>query len=172
MQILANTFQFQVGILPFTYLGLPMGHNRPSLENFLPIIQKIEKRLSVTSCFCHKQVGCRWSTQFSLHCQHTSYVHLESQNLPSSKLTSIENIAYGGGRHQCKKASTGRMVFGMSPNSSRGLGILNLSIHNESLLMKNLHKNFNRVDIPWVNLVWNNHYRAGKIPSKNRTGSF
>jgi hypothetical protein len=107
-----------------------------------------------------------------LHCQHTSYVHLESQNLSSSKLTSIENIAYGGGRHQRNKASTDRMVFGMSPKSSRGLGILNLSIHNESLLMKNLHKIFNRLDIPWVNLVWNNHYRAGKLPSENRTRSF
>lgn len=38
--------------------------------------------------------------------------------------------------------------------------------------MKNLHKFFNRLDIPWVNLVWNNHYRAGKIPSENKIGSF
>jgi hypothetical protein len=51
MQILANTFQFQVGILPFTYLGLPMGHNRPSMKNFLPLVQKIEKILSATSLF-------------------------------------------------------------------------------------------------------------------------
>jgi hypothetical protein len=41
----------QVGVLPFTYLGLPMGRIRPSLENFLPLVHKIEKRLSVTSLF-------------------------------------------------------------------------------------------------------------------------
>jgi hypothetical protein len=62
--------------------------------------------------------------------------------------------------------------FGMSPKSSRGLGILNPSIHNKSLLMNNLHNFFNRLDISWVNLVWNNQYRAGKTPSENRTGSF
>jgi hypothetical protein len=77
------------------------------------------------------------------------------------------------GRYQHKKTFTCCMVSGMSPKSSRELGILYLSIHNESLLLKNLHKIFNRMDIPLVNLICNNnHYRAGKIPSESRIDSF
>jgi hypothetical protein len=30
-----------------------------------------------------------------------------------------------------------------------GLGVLNLQTHNESLLLKNLHKFYNQVNIPW-----------------------
>lgn len=34
-----------------------------------------------------------------------------------------------------------------------GLGVLDIGKQNEALLLKNLHKFFNRLDIPWVNLV-------------------
>lgn len=34
-----------------------------------------------------------------------------------------------------------------------GLGILDLKTQNEALLLKHLHKFFNRADIPWVHLV-------------------
>lgn len=68
-------------------------------------------------------------------------------------------------------ASTDSLVPDMQAKNTRGFGILNLTIHNETLLMKNLHKFLNRL-IPWINLIWNNYYRAGKIPSKNKIGSF
>jgi hypothetical protein len=51
MEILANTFHCKIGSLPFTYLGLPLGIQRPKLGAFLPLIQKIEKRLASTSIF-------------------------------------------------------------------------------------------------------------------------
>jgi hypothetical protein len=34
------------------------------------------------------------------------------------------------------------------PKEEGGLGVLNLSIQNEALLLKNLHKFFNKMDIP------------------------
>jgi hypothetical protein len=37
--------------MPFTYLGLHLGLQRPNLGAFLPLIQKIEKRLASTSIF-------------------------------------------------------------------------------------------------------------------------
>jgi hypothetical protein len=52
------------------------------------------------------------------------------------------------------------------------LGILKLATHNESLLMKNLHKLFNTHKLPWVSLVWNNHYKSGIVPSSKKVGSF
>jgi hypothetical protein len=34
------------------------------------------------------------------------------------------------------------------------LGILNLKVPNQALLMKNLHKFYDHRDILWVNLIW------------------
>jgi hypothetical protein len=41
-----------------------------------------------------------------------------------------------------------------------------------ALLIKNLHKFFNNMDIPWVNLVWEKYYSNGKLPSHIKKGSF
>jgi hypothetical protein len=42
------------------------------------------------------------------------------------------------------------------PKKNGGMGIIDLQKKNEALLMKNLHKFFNKLDIPWVHLVWEN----------------
>jgi hypothetical protein len=47
-----------------------------------------------------------------------------------------------------------------------------MSTHNEALLMKILHKFFNSPDMPWVSLIWNNHYKSGKVPCNKKVGSF
>jgi hypothetical protein len=41
----ANTMQCKKGSLPFTYLGLPLSITAPSLEHFLPIVSRVERRL-------------------------------------------------------------------------------------------------------------------------------
>jgi hypothetical protein len=50
-EVLANTFHYKIGSMSFTYLGLPLGLQRPILGAFLPLIQKIEKILAPTSVF-------------------------------------------------------------------------------------------------------------------------
>jgi len=42
--------------------------------------------------------------------------------------------------------------------SKGGLGILNLSLQNEALLIKHMYKFYSRQDIPWVNLIWSSYY--------------
>jgi hypothetical protein len=44
-QYLAKIIGCSVTAMPFTYLGLPLGTTRPSVEDFLPFLQRIEKRL-------------------------------------------------------------------------------------------------------------------------------
>ena len=39
-----------VGSMPFTYLGLPMGTSRPTIYDLLPLVDRIERRLSASSC--------------------------------------------------------------------------------------------------------------------------
>lgn len=48
---LANTFGCQLGSLPFTYLGLPLGTTKPRVEDYMPLMDKTEKRLTSTSSF-------------------------------------------------------------------------------------------------------------------------
>lgn len=48
---LANTFGYQVGQMPFTYLGLPLGTTKPTITKFTPLLTKIERRLSRISKF-------------------------------------------------------------------------------------------------------------------------
>ena len=57
------------------------------------------------------------------------------------------------------------------PKNQGGLGVLNLRIQNKALLLKNLHKYFNKHDTPWVQLIWNTYYNEGALPRKLE-GSF
>jgi hypothetical protein len=58
------------------------------------------------------------------------------------------------------------------PKMKGGLGVIKLRIQNETLLLKNLHKFFNKVDLPWVQLIWAQYYPNGKVPSQIPKVSF
>jgi hypothetical protein len=51
IDVLARTFDCQIGSFPFTSLGLPMGTTKPKVEDFLPLVQRIERKLIATSNF-------------------------------------------------------------------------------------------------------------------------
>jgi hypothetical protein len=38
---LANIIGHQVAQMPFTYLGLPLGTTRPSMEDFQPLLHRV-----------------------------------------------------------------------------------------------------------------------------------
>ena len=58
------------------------------------------------------------------------------------------------------------------PKDKGGLGVLNLRLQNDALLLKQLDKFYNKVDMPWVQLVWSKYY-ATKVPHTAREmGSF
>jgi hypothetical protein len=60
----------------------------------------------------------------------------------------------------------------MKPKLKGGLGIINLRLQNDALLLKHLHKFYSKEDIPWVTLVWNRYY-VHKVPHAAReVGSF
>jgi len=53
-----------------------------------------------------------------------------------------------------------------------GLGVLDLKSQNEALLIKYLHKFFNKDDTPWVSLVWEKYYSDARLPGTTNKGSF
>ena len=58
------------------------------------------------------------------------------------------------------------------PKANGGLGIINFAIKNEALLMKQLDKFYNKMDIPWVSLIWSTYYSQGVPHQQNTVGSF
>ncbi|TVU07261.1 hypothetical protein EJB05_47309, partial [Eragrostis curvula] len=50
------------------------------------------------------------------------------------------------------------------PTKKGVLGIKNLKLQNEALLLKHLDKFYNQKDIPWVKLIWHAYYSEGQIP--------
>jgi len=60
------------------------------------------------------------------------------------------------------------------PKKEGGLGILDINKQNESVLLKHLHKIFNKDNTPWVQLVWDKYYSGSKLHSPNAPfrGSF
>jgi hypothetical protein len=60
----------------------------------------------------------------------------------------------------------------MRPKEKGGLGVLNLRLQNDALLLKHLSKFYNKEDIPWVQIVWHKYYTT-KVPHAAReVGSF
>jgi hypothetical protein len=51
MTELAGAFGCQIGTLPFTYLGLPLGNARPQIKDLLPLVTRLERRLTSISHF-------------------------------------------------------------------------------------------------------------------------
>ena len=49
------------------------------------------------------------------------------------------------------------------PKMFGGVGIVNFKRKNEALLLKMLDKFYNKANVPWVQLIWLNHYQ-GKVP--------
>jgi hypothetical protein len=51
LQHLASTFHCQAGAMSFTYLGLPLSINKPAVQDCMPLVHRVEKRLISTSLF-------------------------------------------------------------------------------------------------------------------------
>ena len=61
----------------------------------------------------------------------------------------------------------------MKPKIKGGLGVLNLGMQNDALLVKQLNKFYNKRDIPRVHLIWSKYYSNGKVPHGTKEcGSF
>ena len=59
-----------------------------------------------------------------------------------------------------------------APKPKGGLGVINLRLQNDALLLKHWYKFYNKEDIPSVHLIWDRYY-TNKIPHAAReVGSF
>jgi hypothetical protein len=173
LQHLAATFGCSTGSLPFTYLGLPLGITKPKIEEFLPLVTRCERRLISTSIFLSQAERLQitnsvfTSLPTFFMCTFSLHVTIRDQIDKYRKLYLLR-----GSEDTNRINAKAAWPLVTRPKEDGGLGVLDLKTQNEALLMKNLHKFFNKADIPWVHLIWEKHYGNGKLPSHVRKGSF
>ncbi|KAM3292613.1 hypothetical protein ACQJBY_036379 [Aegilops geniculata] len=162
----------KVGTLPHTYLGLPLTLNRPRIVDFMPMLKRIENRLM--SCSTLLSTGDKLTLIKSVFASMPIFF-MCSLMLPKAVVKQIESYL-----RNCLWRKFGTMDAGPAliswdsvckPKDQGGLGILDISVHNKALLMKFLHKFLNKVDTPWVQIIWEAHYQHGP-PSDKLCGSF
>ena len=79
-------------------------------------------------------------------------------NMPKSVIDSIDrarkHCLWRGSEVNSNKKSLAAWDKICKPKNKGGIGVINLSIQNQALLLKYLDKFYNRRDLLWVNLVW------------------
>ena len=71
-----------------------------------------------------------------------------------------------------KAASLAAWELVCHPKKKGGIGVIDLRVQNQGLLLQQMHKFYNRMDLPWVKLVWSAYY-IGLIPhATDPCGSF
>lgn len=149
-QFLANTFGCEIGSFPFTYLGLPLGLSKPSIEDLEPIVSRCEKRLVSTSIYL-SQAGRLELTNavFTALPMFTMCTLLLHKTVIKQIDKYIKHGLWRGGNISDRKPSKAAWEFVCLPKEEGGLGVLKLGTQNEALLIKFLHKFFNKADIAW-----------------------
>jgi hypothetical protein len=173
MQQLANGFGCQIGTLPFTYLGLAVGTTKPMIQDLTPIVHRLERRLTATSCFLSQ--GAR--LQLIVSAISSLPLHmLCTVRIPPGILKKFNRII-----RQClwrdnvdtPKQSLAAWDMVCKPKMKGGLGIVDFQKKNEALLLKFLHKFYNKeMDVPWVKLIWGSYYEHDVPHAAKVCGSY
>jgi len=171
---LAGTFGVQLGKLPFTYLGLPLGTTKPRVDDYMPLMDRTEKRLTSVSSFL-SQAG-RLQLVNSVLYSLPTYA-MCSLKVPIAVLEFIDrarrHCLWRGSEVNAKGKSLVAWPKVTKPKNKGGLGVVELRSQNEALLIKHLDKFYNKRDIPWVNMIWQTYYSQGQIPhAATNKGSF
>jgi hypothetical protein len=171
---LANTFGCEVGAMPFTYLGLPVGTTKPSVHDFSPLVCKVERRLNGVSIFLSYQRRLIL-VNFVFSALPTFYMC--TLQIPPVVLDQIDkyrkSCLWKGGDLNRKGGCLATWEVACLSKEEGGLGIIDLRKQNSALLLKYLDKFYNQDNIPWV-LTWNKLYsNSDTAPHARRmVGSF
>jgi len=162
--ILSNTFGCQLGSFPFTYLGLPMGTTKPKVDDYMPLMDRTERRLTSTSAFL-TQAG-------RLQLVNSVLSSLPTYAMCSLKISVVVLEFIDRARRHCLWRGSDTNAKGKSleaspkvtkPKNKGGLGVVDLRSQNEAMLLKHLDKFYNKNDVLWVNMIWHSHYSQGHI---------
>jgi hypothetical protein len=151
-----------------------MGTTKPRVEDYMPLMDKTERRLTSISAFL-TQAG-RLQLVNSVLSSLPTYA-MCSLKIPVAVLDFINrarrHCLWRGSDANAKGRSLAAWPKVTKPKDKGGLGIIDLRSQNEALLLKHLDKFYNKKDTPWVNMIWHSHYSQGHIPHASADkGSF
>src|SRR3954468_1503873 len=86
---MADLFGCSIGQMPFTYLGLPMGTTKPKIQDLMPLVDRVERRLTTSSALLNQ--GARLQLLNSVISSLPIY-HLCSLTIPQGILKQLERI--------------------------------------------------------------------------------
>jgi hypothetical protein len=151
MCILSNIFGCQIGSFPFTYLGLPLKTTKPRIEDFLRPGAAAENWKETSLNFKLTYPGGRLEMVNSMLSALLTFF-MGKIKLPPTVIDQIDkyrkHCLLRGADLNAKKPPQATWSLATRPKKGGGLGILNLKTQNDALLLKNLHKFYNKVNCP------------------------
>jgi hypothetical protein len=173
LQHLARTFNCAIGSLPFTYLGLPLSLTKPKVIDFSPLVTRCERRLAATSALLNQagrlQVTNSIFSAMPTFCMSTFLL----QQTVIDQIDKFRKLClWRGADINARQKPKAAWPMVCRAKEEGGLGVLNIKTQNEALIIKHLHKFFNKEDLPWVSLIWEQYYNSGKLPANSKKGSF
>ena len=129
----------------------------------MPLVDSLERRLTASSAMLNQ--GCRLQLLRSVLSSMPIYF-LCSLSIPPGIIKQLERImrqCLWRGNSDTPRQSLAAWDMVCRPKEKGGLGVINLQLQNQGLLIKHLHKFYNKADIPWVSLLWDSYY-DGVVP--------
>ena len=171
---IAAIFGCSLGSIPLTYLGLPMGTTRPSLSDLMPMVASVQRKMPAAISLL--DYGSKLTLLNSVVTSLVVYAMCSIKINPRI-IEHLDKL-----RRSClwvrksddgiKGSSFAAWDMVCKPKTKGGLGIIDLKTQNQGLLLKQLHKFYNKHDVPWVKLIWDSYY-VDKIPhASDPCGSF
>ena len=151
-----------------------MGTTKLKVEGYAPLVSKIERRIIATATWL---TMAGRATLVDTAISSIPIYPMCTVKMHITVLNAIDRARRHGLWRGSDVAGKGKPLVAWSkvtmPKEKGGLGLKNLQIMNEALLMKHLHKFYNKANVPWVQLIWNTHYANGQIPhATTDRGSF
>jgi hypothetical protein len=86
---LVATSNYQAGSLPFTYLGLPLSSSKPTIQELLPLVHRVERRLISTAMFLTQGGGKLLMVNSVLSCLPTFF--MSTLKVPIETINQIDH---------------------------------------------------------------------------------
>jgi hypothetical protein len=150
-----------------------MGLTKPPVKDYAPLICRIERKMAAASL--HLSYAGRLQLVNSVLSSLPTY-YMCTLKLPITVIDIIDkhrkNCLWRGREFTRKGYNLAAWDLVRKPKAKGGLGVINLSVQNDALLLKQLDKFYKQEKIQWVGLIWQKYYN-GTVPHLAREkGSF
>ena len=153
--------------------SMTMGTTKPRMEDLTLMMDRIERRLSACSTWLSYSGRLQ---MLNLAITPITTYALCTIKLPKGVSENIDRAQkqclWHGNSEQKKHGNLVAWQMVQMPKDKGGLRVINLRLQNDALLLKHLDKFYNKVDVPWVQLVWFKYYSNKVLHAACEVGSF